>query len=199
MTEKLDTIAELDLVARLINDDMAAFDQLFWMYQKAVYLNVLRITKDALIAEDIVQEVFSTLWLKRQSIDKDRSVGGWLFISSYNRSINVLKKKSREEVALQAIANRQGESESVEDDEFIDIQLNILERAIQLLSPQRRKVFELCKLKGYTYEQAAKEMGISKHTVKEYLTSAISQIKAYAQKEKDSMATVALVLLLNNI
>jgi RNA polymerase sigma-70 factor (ECF subfamily) len=60
------------------------------------------------------------------------------------------------------------------------IQINILEKAIALLSPQKRKVFELCKLQGRTYEEASAEMGISKHTVKEYLSGAMASIKEYA-------------------
>lgn len=196
MTEKLDTIAEMDLVARLINDDMAAFDQLFWLYQKAVYLNVLKLTKDSGVAEDIVQEVFSTLWQKRASLDKERSIGGWLFISSYNRSINALKKKSREAVLLQEAAKELAEDDTQED--LTDIQLSILEKAIGLLSPQRKRVFELCKLQGYTYEQAAQEMGISKHTVKEYLAAAILQIKNHAQQDADKLAAITLIVLLQH-
>ncbi|MBN8664777.1 MAG: sigma-70 family RNA polymerase sigma factor [Chitinophagales bacterium] len=196
MTEKLDTIAEMDLVARLIKDDMAAFDQLFWLYQKAVYMNVLKLTKDSGVAEDIVQEVFSTLWQKRASLDQERSIGGWLFISSYNRAINALKKKSREAVLLQEAAKELAEDDT--QDDLTDIQLSILEKAISLLSPQRKRVFELCKLQGYTYEQAAQEMGISKHTVKEYLAAAILQIKNHAQQDADKLAAITLIVLLQH-
>ena len=47
------------------------------------------------------------------------------------------------------------------------------------LSPQKRKVFELCKVQGRTYKKAAEELHISKYTVKEYLSEALISIKKY--------------------
>lgn len=196
MSESLDFSEEIALIERLKNNDIGAFDQLFWHYQKAIFMNVLKITKDNGIAEDIVQEVFSVLWQKRGSLDKDRSLGGWLFISSYNRALNVLKKKTRETVFFSE-TTLDTLSEEIEED-ITEIQLNILENAVNQLSPQRRRVFELCKIQGQTYEQTAKMMGISKHTVKEYLSSAIAQIKAYAQQSPDKLAAATLIVILQN-
>jgi RNA polymerase sigma-70 factor (family 1) len=176
------------LITRLMQGDMAAFDQLYWHYQKAVYQNAFKLTQNTQIAEDIVQEVFISLWEKRQSIDSSRSVGGWLFVSSYNRSVNALKKKLRESLALKEI----GQTEDQDNPDISEIQYSILEKAIAALSPQKRKVFELCKLKGHSYEEAAKEMNISKHTVKEYLASAISFIKEYAEKQSTAGMIAAL-------
>jgi RNA polymerase sigma-70 factor (ECF subfamily) len=45
------------------------------------------------------------------------------------------------------------------------------------LSPQKRKVFEICKMQGRTYKKAAEELHISKYTVKEYLSEALVSIK----------------------
>lgn len=161
-------------------DDMQAFDELYWKYQKAVYQNVYKLTRDTAVAEDIVQEVFISLWEKRKSIDTTRSVAGWLFVSSYNRAVNALKKKLKESKAYQTIGKE--ESDPVYDQSVADMQLNVLEKAIAGLSPQKRRVFEICKLQGRSYEEAANELNISKHTVKEYLSAAISLIKEYARQ-----------------
>ena len=58
-----------------------------------------------------------------------------------------------------------------------EMRLKELEEAIENLPTQKRKVFYLCKLKGYTYEEAARTLNISKHTVKEYLSDAVHSIK----------------------
>ena len=144
---------EEELLTRLLQGDIKAFDELYWKYQKAVYLNVLKLTKDISVAEDIVQEVFISLWEKRNTIDTSRSVSGWLFVSSYNRTINVLKKKLRESLAPIEVDELSEESEPQPHIE--DLQLDILEKAIAQLPPQKRRVFELCKLQGKTYEEAA--------------------------------------------
>lgn len=186
---------EQQLVLRLKEDNMQAFDELYWKYQKAVFQNVFKLTRDALIAEDIVQEVFITLWEKRHSLDDDRSVGGWLFVSSYNRAVNALKKKLRESLAIKKIAASDEEDATDPEPDFTDVQLAILEKAIIQLSPQKRKVFELCKLQGKSYEEAAKALGISRHTVKEYLSASVQFIKDFVAKHPGTGAGLLLIML----
>ena len=174
---------EGELLSRLEKGDMQAFDELYWKYQKAVYQNVYKLTRDSIIAEDIVQEVFISLWEKKSTIDTSRSVAGWLFVSSYNRSVNALKKKLKESLAYKSLDQPGKEQEY--DQAVLDMQLNVLEKAIAQLSPQKRRVFELCKLQGRSYEEAAAELKISKHTVKEYLSAAINLIKDYVRQHPE--------------
>jgi RNA polymerase sigma-70 factor (ECF subfamily) len=188
---KKESHSEEGLLSLLKKDDWQGFDEIYWKYQKAVYQNVFKLTRDSITAEDIVQEVFISLWEKRHSIDIDRSVGGWLFVSSYNRSINELKKKLRESLAIKEM--QVSETDTGNEPDLSGIQLAILEKAITELSPQKRKVFELCKLQGRTYEEAAKEIGISKHTVKEYLSGAMSFIKEYATRHPEAGAGLVLM------
>jgi len=165
-----------DLAYRLRNNDVDAFNSLYWQYHSAIYANALKFIKDPLIAEDIVQDVFVSLWEKRHSIDPVQDIGGWLFVVSYNKTIDQLKRKLRQALAEDILAIPF--EESFEDDVTGD-QLDVLEKAVDQLSPQKRKVFELCKLQRTTYENAAKELHISKYTVKEYLSEAIISIKKY--------------------
>lgn len=185
-------IKEKELLFRMKNGDILAFDEIFWLYQKAVYGNALKIVRNNQLAEDIVQEVFISLWEKRESIDIERSVGGWLFVSSYNRAVNELKKKLRESLAIQQMQEKDTEEDAEPD--LSGIQLNILEKAIAQLSVQKRRVFELCKLQGRSYEEASREMGISKHTVKEYLSGAVRSIKEYALKCSETGAGLIFLL-----
>ena len=168
------------LATLLVQGDMGAFDDIYWKYQRAIYQNSLRITRDETIAQDIVQEVFISLWEKRKSINPDLPLAGWLFVSSYNRSITILKNKLRESRIFDQLTVEDMETEMAP--EISELQLKVLETAISLLSPQKRRVFELCKLQGKSYEEAAIEMQISKHTVKEYLSEAVSSIKEYVRQ-----------------
>ncbi len=88
------------------------------------------------------------------------------------------------------------DEEETVDTSVFDVQYGILTNAMDTLSPQKRKVFELCKLQGLTYEQAAAQLNISKHTVKEYLGAAVNTIKEYAQQHG---ARLAVLLFLKTI
>jgi len=73
--------------------------------------------------------------------------------------------------------------------------MGAIEKAVDQLSPQKRKVFDLCKMQSSTYEKAAKELHISKYTVKEYLSDAMVSIKKYIGQHS-SHAHVIIQLLL---
>jgi RNA polymerase sigma-70 factor (ECF subfamily) len=177
---------EKSLVHRLVAGDLTAFNDIYRLYFHPVYSNAVKITRDHAVAEDILQEVFITLWEKRSTIDPERSLAGWLFVLCYNRSINILRRRLRESLLYKQLP-QPGES-SPEDEIKFGIQWNILENAMSRLSPQRRRVFELCKLQGKTYEEAATELHISKYTVKEYLSAALVAIKEYSLHHPEATA-----------
>ena len=167
-----------DLALRLRKNDISAFNTLYWRYHTAIYANALKLLKDPVIAEDIVQDVFITLWEKRHLIDPSQDIAGWLFVVCHHKSVDQLKRKLRQAIAEKVL------KPLIEDPHIFDIdieeeQIGAIEKAVGQLSPQKRKVFELCKVQHRTYENAAEEMHISKYTVKEYLADAIVSIKKY--------------------
>jgi RNA polymerase sigma-70 factor (ECF subfamily) len=185
---------EKELALRLIQGDMEAFNEIYQRYFHPVYCNALKIIREVPVAEDVLQEVFITLWEKRQTIDAEKSLAGWLFILCYHKSINILRKKLRESLAYKEL--QQPEDSSREEEIKYVAQWKILENALSCLSPQRRRVFELCKLQGKTYEEAAIELRISKYTVKEYLSAAIVSIKEYSLDHPlSSVALIPLIFL----
>jgi len=82
----------VNIVKRLQEDDKTAFDWIYNQFSHKIYLNALKLTKDRNMAEDIVQDVFIILWEKRNSIDPSRPLLNWIFVVSYHKSIDYLKK-----------------------------------------------------------------------------------------------------------
>ena len=168
-----------DLALRLRNDDISAFNTLYWEYHATVYANTLKLIKDPTIAEDIVQDVFVTLWGKRHSIDPEQDIAGWLFVVSHHKTVDQLKRKLKQALAQKHLSIFTEDHSIVVNAALKEDQLNAIEEAMDHLSPQKRKVFELCKVQGRTYKKAAEELHISKYTVKEYLSEALVSIKKY--------------------
>lgn len=175
--------ADYAFVIRLRRGEVAAFDALYQKYHRLVYANIFKLVKEADTTEDILQEVFIALWENRLAIDAGQSVGGWLFVVSYHKSIAYLKIALRQSLVQTELVTDIYPDE--QEMSLKDRQLQLLEAAIQQLSPQKRRVFELCKLQGKTYEEAANELNISKHTVKEYLSLAIAGIKEYVKNHPE--------------
>lgn len=183
-----------ELTERLRDNDQEAFNVLYWKYHSAIYYNVLKLTRDNIIAEDLVQEVFIALWKKRSTLDPEQDILGWLFVVSYNKSISYLKQKLKES-SVHASLQQPVEEKMDAGEELVNAQVTILEKAIEQLSPQKRKVFELCKLQSRTYEEAAEELKLSKHTVKEYLSGAVISIKEYIKQHPEYSAILLYAVL----
>lgn len=183
---------ELQLIKKMAEGDMNSFDAIYWKYYKAVHGNILKLVQDNASAEDILQDVFLSFWENREKIDAARSLAGWLYVTSYNRSMTFLKRRLREKIT--PVLHAEDLVEIPIGQPLAEIRLKELERAINTLSPQKQKVFYMCKLKGLSYEETADLMKISRHTVKEYLTAAFRSIKEQMMKSP-SVGLVAWIFL----
>jgi len=182
-----------ELIVRLQQSQVTAFDALYWKYHEPVYRNILKFTKDTIVAEDILQEVFAKLWEKRLAIDAEQSVGGWLFVVSFNLSVNHTRKRLREQTAHKKLFAAEPETEIlVTGQQVYEEQYRLMKQAIDQLSPQKRKIVTLCKLEGKTYEEAAGELNISRNTVKEHLSAAMVNLNEYVRKNATHASVVVL-------
>jgi RNA polymerase sigma-70 factor (ECF subfamily) len=62
----------------------------------------------------------------------------------------------------------------------------VLQLALESLSPQQRKVYELCHEQGLKYDEAARELGLSRGTVHSHMKQALKNIRVYL-KQLDAM------------
>lgn len=172
---------EREFILRLRSGDIDAFDSLYHQYHGMVYANVFKLTRDENITKDILQEVFISLWEKRSMIDPDKDVAGWLFVVSYNKALTWLKRSLRTTIVYTKASEQPVEAENG----HYEAQMQLLREAIGQLSPQKRKVFELCKIHGKSYDETARELHLSKHTVKEYLSASLACIREYVRKHPE--------------
>jgi RNA polymerase sigma-70 factor (family 1) len=190
---------DAELVIKLQQDEVNAFDTLYWKYHQAVYRNIFKFVKEPDVTEDILQEVFTRLWEKRKDINASQSVAGWLFVISFNLSVDYVRKKMRELNIHKEIYNLGGEEDGLSPDNksVYEEQYQLLEEAIAQLSPKKRKIVTLCKLEGKTYDEVAEELKISRNTVKEHLSVAMARLNEYIQKNKEHKYIILLLLFLN--
>ncbi|HEY9195893.1 MAG TPA: sigma-70 family RNA polymerase sigma factor [Mucilaginibacter sp.] len=170
-----------ELVIALQNDDVKAFDRLYFKYRSGIYKNILKLLKDPEESKNVMQDVFVCLWEKRMTVNSSKPVSGWLFTVSYNKSITRIRQTLKESLLFKEI---ESELQHADDNIVVlkEARLRLLDEAFFNLSPQKRKVFELCKLQGKSCEETASELNISKYTVKEYLAAAVKNVKDYVER-----------------
>lgn len=192
----METAANSVLVHELQQGNLRSFNTLYYKYYQAVFANICRLIKKPEDAEEILQDVFISLWDKRGTLDPGQSIGGWLMVVSQHKSINYLRKKVREKLLFTGDPTDETilpitQKETVD----IEAQLAHLDKAINNLPPKQRQAFTLCKLHHKTYGQASELLGISPYTVREYVTKAAERIKWEMVKTNPDLLIVALISL----
>jgi len=182
---------ESRLLDRLASGDRQAFDELYRIYFPSVFRNGCMLLKDREEAEDIVQDTFLALWRNRRNLSGRRSIAGWLFITSHNRCMNILRRRQVDAKALHAIGYLTDQTPSVPQ---FEQQWALVEGSVAGLSARQQQALRLCKLQGKTYEEAAGIMEISKNTVKEYLSMAMDAIRRVTRDQAKRMTLFQIIL-----
>ncbi|SEP12856.1 RNA polymerase sigma-70 factor, ECF subfamily [Niastella yeongjuensis] len=190
---------ESALLVQLQAGSEAAFTLLYQAYAERLYYNILALVKDGLTAEELVQDVFSSIWQKRETIRIDTSFGGYLFAASRNRVYDFFRKLDRDHALYAAIKAAASYEYSYIEEALLDREnADILQKAIKSLPQQRRRAFELCKIEGCSYKEASEIMGISLSTLKDHMANAREAIRSYVSKHYEiTTISVALFYLWN--
>jgi RNA polymerase sigma-70 factor (ECF subfamily) len=188
------TYQDTELLTFIREGNEGAFTEIYDRYYKGVYRYLLGFVKDPMLAEDLLNEVFVKVWEIRDRLQIEASFGAYLYRTCHNRATNALKKIASDNrlrrdvlIHLQTLA----EHELPQPDE-LEAYDRLLDAALDILPPQRRKVFELCRQQGRTYEQAAEELGVSVNTVKDHMSHALKALRAFLRDNGD----IAMVILI---
>ncbi len=165
----------------------ADFTAIYNAYFDELYAYTLVQIKIEDIAQDIVHDIFLSCWDQRSRININKQLKAYLFRCCHNRVIDFFRQASKNQQLrkklLQAYDPVNGES-SLSCKELLQLD-QLAEEALDALPPQRKKVFILCRHQGKTYQQAAEELGISAHTVKEHMSNALSFLRNFIHKRTD--------------
>lgn len=132
--------------------------------------------------DDIMQDALIRVIKARETCEL-KSPKSYFFATARNLAINSLRKRkavlfSEPEVDMEAM-NLLDDSESIDETVARNHELEILTRAIQALPDRCRKIFTLSKVYGMTYEEIAKELGISFHTVSSQIAIGLVKCRDY--------------------
>jgi len=197
----MDTIDDTEyFCVKCLNEgDEEAFVMLYNKYHRKIYYTALKITGSADLAQDITQDVFLKIWETRALIDPRQNFAAYIHVICRNTIFNLFKKATLEETIKKQMQQFAAATTSDdEDDDFYETYKDLLYKAIDELPPQRRLIYEFCKLKGKTYDQVAHRMNISRSTVQDHIVKANKFIKDYLKKN-GSLSFVMLFAIMSQL
>ena len=174
------------VIERVKQGDALAFEELFNKYYKKLKRFTGQITKSDYLAEEITQEVFVNIWLNRDKINSALSFNGYIYKVARNLTINHLKKIARSEKTRKEFWNNIEKAKNDISEQVIHSEYSqCFEEAISKLPKQKQLIFKLSREEGKSHHEIAKELGISKNTVKNHMVTALKTIKNYLQIHAD--------------
>lgn len=169
---------EKELLFRIKEGDERAFDQLFNEWYARLALFARRYAISAAEAEEVVSESFMKFWLQRDGFDALPGIRSFLYITTRNAALNVLRKNNRlPTTPLDALET------PVEEDPFFELEairaevLGAVFREIENLPGKCRQVVLLTYRDGLNTAQIAALMGISVSNVTSQRARAISLLR----------------------
>jgi RNA polymerase sigma-70 factor (ECF subfamily) len=175
--------------------DEEAFKTVFESTYPTVYKAALLVTASIHLAEEVVQDVFLKLWIKRHDLPAISNFRSYLFIMARNQAYKTLKKQLRWQ-------DIEKDTRDEEDIHLADLEaeleagriMKIFEQAVDQLPAQQQTVFRLSKQQHLSREQVAHSMGLSPETVKKYLAIATLNIRAYCLKHAPDLLQGIVIL-----
>ncbi|MEG3656758.1 RNA polymerase sigma-70 factor [Arenibacter palladensis] len=180
----------LFLAKRLMAGDGKAYDILMNSYYQRLCAYAQSLCNDHSLAEDIVQNVFVRIWVKRKKINPDLSIKSYLYKSVYNEFINqyrknkpviYLEKKYFEAIDLVV---------DIEPEE-LDGLIKLMNAEIDNLPSKCKEIFLMNKKEGLTHTEISEYLNISIKTVEGHITRAF---KILTEKLGTKMEAVLFLL-----
>ena len=173
--------SEQALFKAISQGDEQAFHQLFLCYNGKLASLAGLLAKSRELADDIVQDIFASIWKSRASLGDVRDPAGYLYRVAYNKISACLKDEKRKQQIMDAYSRGLSATagQSAETEFLLKEARDMLALAVERLPQQKRLVYVLAKIEGRSYGEIAEELGISVNTVRNQLVAANKQLKDF--------------------
>lgn len=167
-----------ELIALIAKDNREAFAALYQRYWDKVFAVALHRLGDVHEAEEVVQEIFLSLWARRNSLKLTHSLQTYLSVAVKYRVINHLARQYRRQLHLNELTNTAPAILNNTVEWLNEKELRSqLEKGIGALPEKCRIVFLLSREENKTYAEIAAELNISQKTVEAHMGKALSTLR----------------------
>jgi len=133
---------------------------------------------DKAVAEGIVQEVFSSVWERRKTLQLTGPVENYLVRAVKLAVLDTLRRQaSRRKHIERSLENRSESLPLTEQQVYANDLIHTIDKLVGKLSPQCKQVYELSRGKGLTNREIADGLQIAEKTVEAHLTKALKFLK----------------------
>jgi RNA polymerase sigma-70 factor (ECF subfamily) len=171
-----------DLVKAIVKtNNTLLFEILYDRYATLVYNKCYSFAKDADEAKDLTQDVFLKLFVKLASFKGQSKFSTWLYAFTYNHCVNYVTRNTAKKFEKQSVDYKDIEnlSEGEEDNSLMDMRVDKLKIALELISPEEKMILLLKYQDFLTIKEIESVLDIGE-----------SAVKMRIKRAKDKLITV---------
>jgi RNA polymerase sigma-70 factor (ECF subfamily) len=181
---------ERELLERLAEGEEAAFAELMLQVGPSLEIIVMKIVKRPEDVRDILQETFIRIWISRDKLPGLERPAQWLKRVALNETFTWLNKNANRAAVLHMDMEEMQLSENnVVDSMALRETQQLLQKAINQLSPQRKQIYQMSRTQGMKSQEIADALGVSNGYVKNTLSAALDFLRKH-------LATAGRILLI---
>lgn len=170
---------DVELIALLKEGNRQAFAVIFDKYNSLLFAHVYKKIRNIEEAKDIVQEVFAALWVKRDQVNPQASLGGYLMLAVKHKTLDLIGHKSIESRYFHSLAAFAGHAQGATDHRVREKQLqDIITREIAALPPKMQAIFLMSRVDQLSHKEIARQLDVSEETVTTQIKRALKVLRA---------------------
>lgn len=193
MKDNTEYITDTKLLADVAQGSEDAFARLVHSLYKKFYPFTVSLIKSETEADDILQEVFLKIWLRRSMLPGIESPFGWICTVIANTASNHLRSRIRRELNIQKFSSLLPASDEIESSIDAKFTQSLINEAVSMLPEKRKIVFLLSKREGLSRREIAERLNISENTVRNQLTEALHFVQEHLSRPSDKMLFLLLI------
>jgi RNA polymerase sigma-70 factor (ECF subfamily) len=167
-----------DLLVRIAQGDQKAFEILYTHFYTPLLSFGQSLIHSKELTEEVIEDVFVKLWLRRAEIEKIENVAVYLYVAVKNKALNLLSSKAKELIH----ASFDYLDLSIQDPEtplqtlVTSEMMQRMKNAIDSLPPKCKMIFKLVREDGLKYKEVSQILNISVNTIDAQMAIAVKRI-----------------------
>jgi RNA polymerase sigma-70 factor, ECF subfamily len=174
------------LLNAVILGNEAAFEELYALTRSGVYRKLFRVLRDQFDSEEVLQEVYATIWLKSKQFKPCRgNVAGWINAIARNLALDLIRLRKRQSLPAFKLFHETGGSDceivclglQPLNNMIANERLNAVRACLKSLPLGPQECVALAFFEGLSHSQIANRVGIPLGTVKTWISRSYDHLR----------------------
>ncbi len=167
---------EQELLLRVAKGDQQAFSRIVERYASLISMHMSVRVKDTMQAEEVMQDILMSIWKHRDKLPEMQNFAGFVYVVTKNKVKNQQKRK---DAIMPELTEERAEQSLAASDSTMELKelRSILYRAIEMLPQKRKEVFKMSRLEGFSNEEIAEKLKLSRNTIREHIRESLAFLR----------------------